>query len=128
MAKKGYHSLYKKSKSSSRGVPKVKRAAKKATKKQAARAESTFRQQPKAQKQPKMTKEERKKQLVPYKHSMEIAQRPMQILILGHDLPEEEAAKAYGKKLKKERQAEKKRRSKASGGTRQSQKRKQGDY
>ena len=94
MAKKGYHSLYKKSKSSSKGASKVKKAARKASGKQASRAESTFRQQPKATKQPKMSREQRKKQLVPYKHSMEIAHRPMQILILGHDFPEEEEAKA----------------------------------
>ena len=106
----------------------MKKAARKASGKQASRAESTFRQQPKATKQPKMTREQRKKQLVPYEHSMEIAHRPMQILILGHDFPEEEEAKAYGKKLKKERREEKKRRTKASGGSRQSQKRRQGNY
>jgi len=89
MAKKGYHSLFKKSKSSSKGASKVKKAAKKASKTQAARAESTFKRQPKAQKQSDRTI---------FKQSIYLTQD------------------------------EKKRRSKASGGTRQSQKRKQGDY
>mgnify|MGYP004447402011 CR=1 FL=1 len=128
MAKKGYHSLYKKSKSSSRGTSQVKRAAKKATKKQTARAESTFRKQPKAQRQPRMTKEERRKQVVSYKHSMEAGFRPLQAIIFGIEDPQAQKAEAFGREIKKERKAEKKRRTKASGGTRQSQKRKQGDY
>mgnify|MGYP003114500506 CR=1 FL=1 len=127
MAKKGYHSLFKKSKSST-SAPRLKKAASKATKKQATRSESTFRQQPKAQRQAKVSREERRKQLVPYKHSVEAAYRPFAIMILGESDPESEKAKAFGKKLKKDRAAEKKKRTKASGGTRQSQKRRQGGY
>jgi len=99
MAKKGYHSLYKKSKSSSG----VKAAAKKKSKPQAARAESTFKRQPKAQKQAPLTKDEK---------------RRMKIW----------ASTGYDKKIKEKRGKEKEKRTKASGGTRQSQKRKQGGY
>jgi hypothetical protein len=106
-------------------------------KQQAARAESTFRQQPKAQKQSRTTKEEREYELskgrkridemhkVPTSVSKVIsdfrsAKHPFKALESGPDKKKDQ--------LKKKRESEKKRRTKASGGTRQSQKRRQGNY
>ena len=135
MAKKGYHSLFEKSKFSSKLPPisrgasrigekrentlKIKKAAKKASKTQAARAESTFRSQPKA-----------KKKIDPYGGTI-----PGKGLI---DVDPKAGDKVWRRKhkahekqikwIKEKRKKEKAKREKLSGGTRQSQKRKQGDY
>ena len=122
MAKKGYHSLFKKSKSSSG----VKTAAKKKSKPQAARAESTFKRQPKAQKQARITKDEKQQKIV--QGAMFLVDNPLAHKAAGLKSIHYDASVKEGEELKKKREKEKKKRTKASGGTRQSQKRKQGGY
>ena len=102
---------------------------------QAARAESTFREQPKAQKQPRRTSEEKQHAASKGKKRIDELHNPFSKKERGSRSPAKTALDAVKKQpdpkgdaLKKKREEEKARRTKASGGTRQSQKRRQGNF
>jgi len=100
------------------------------SKPQAARAESTFRQQPKAQKQARSTKEEKQHRLEKGRKRIDDLHDPFQKNRDYSSTPSPWKSDPDPKadRLKKKRAAEKKRRTKLSGGSRQSQKRRQGSY